>query len=152
MKTLGLLLFFGLTLVMKASVVWPDAETAHTAEENKSTGKTIDLSLGVSISASFEITNKGNGTLDLPGLRIRVYDDHNDGVVYRDGLLKCEWRDEDGDGVLDLVVSGFAQFYGEKGNRVEIERPIQGLFRYITKEKRFVKVHCSPEIYFQQLR
>ena len=123
MKSLSLLLFFGLTLATLANEIWPDAPTARAAEENKSVVKTIDLGNGISIKATFDITSKGNGGLDIPGGWIRVYDSHNDGVVYRDGLLKCEWRDEDGDGVLDLVVSGVAQFYGEKGNRVEVERP-----------------------------
>ncbi len=141
-----LLALSGVFQSIRADEIWPDATAVNAAEYPNVASKTISLGHGISIVAKFDITTKGNGGLEIPGLGIRVYDAHNDGITYRNRLLTCEWRDENQDGLLDLVVKGVAQFYGEKGERVELERPIQGYFRYEPKEHRFVVAHCSPEI------
>jgi len=104
--------------------------------------------MGIWIDAVFEITSKGNGGVELPGLGVRVYDSHDDELVFRDWLLRCEWRDDDGNGVLDFVVTGVAVQTDEKSGAERSSLPVRGAFRYITKQRRFEPTLCSPEIYY----
>jgi len=136
---------------LSAREVWPDDTATNDAEDPNIVSKRIVLGRGFSIKAIFSITTKGNGWLEVSGLGIRVYDSHNDGIIYRRGLLKCIWKDENGDGILDLVVSGTAEHWNEKGLKVESVSDVRGLFRYVSSERRFVAVECSPEIYHSKL-
>src|SRR5882672_11472229 len=117
--------------VAVAAEIWPDDDVCSAAESPGSAKKKIEVAKGVWAEVSFEITTKGNGSVALPGLFVRVYDGHDDGLVFRDGLLRCEWQRE-GDRI-DFVVSGFAERTDGKKEAV----PVHGVFRYSTKERRF---------------
>ncbi|MES2696043.1 MAG: hypothetical protein V4773_21395 [Verrucomicrobiota bacterium] len=129
--------------------VWPDHADLP-AEYPDNAKRKIEIARGVSIDAKVQITSKGNGVIYLPGIMIRIYDAHHDGLVFRDALLQCEWRDEDGDGTLDFVVSGIAEPDEPIAGRM-IPIPVRGVFRYSAKERRFQPVLCSQEIYFHEL-
>jgi hypothetical protein len=53
---------------------------------------TVRLSVAASIvmNVTFSITSKGNGSLRVPGASIRLYDGHQDGLVFEDALLSSE--------------------------------------------------------------
>ncbi|PYJ95921.1 MAG: hypothetical protein DME23_22315 [Verrucomicrobia bacterium] len=78
--------------------------------------KEINLCRGVKLAAKIEVTAKGNGTLTIGKLKVAVLDDHNDGAFYEDEMLKTDFVD--GDGFLDLVLSGIICFTDEKGDKV----------------------------------
>ncbi len=148
MKTIvsAFLLFASSSTAME---VWPDLSVCRAAEwPALPQKKKIEIAKDVWIEAVIEITSKGNGGIDLPGLMIRVYDCHDDGWVFRDCLLKCEWRDEDGDGFIDLVVSGIASKTHEKTGAEVESRTVQGVFRYAAKTRQFERVICSPQMDF----
>jgi len=133
-------------------LVWPDpAALAEASHPNVAT-KQIDLGKDVSINAQFELTEKGNGGLTIPGYGLRVYDAERDGVTYKDYLLRCEWRDTNADGYLDLVASGTAQFWSKAGDRVEIEKTITAVFSYDPATRAFVMVQCPPEVFLWRNR
>lgn len=128
--------------------IWPDVTVCFAADYPRSVTKKIEIAKGIWIDAVFEITSKGNGGVDLPGLGVRVYDSHDDGLVFRDWLLRCEWRDVDGDGMIDFVVTGVpVRTDGQSGAELS-SLPVRGVFRYIAELRRFEPGTCSPEIYF----
>ena len=131
---------------VSAQEIWPDAAALPQASFPHAATKVIALGKGVSIEAKFELTEKGNGGLTIPGFGIRVYDAQRDGITFRNYLLTCEWRDTNADGYLDLVVSGTAQYWSEKGDRLEVEKPLTAVFTYDAATKAFAKVQCPTEI------
>ncbi|MBI3725617.1 hypothetical protein HY251_16945 [bacterium] len=66
----------------------------------------LEVGHGVTLDVELGTTNKGNGIVRLGDLDIRVLDCHDDGFVYRDGVLSMCFCDLNGDGYLDLVVWG----------------------------------------------
>jgi hypothetical protein len=138
----------GCTSVDKPVRIWPDATACVAAEYPRSVRKSIEIASGVWINAMFEITSKGNGAVHLPGLSIRVYDSHNDGLVFRDWLLLCQWLDADGGGFLDFIVSGVGIRTDEETEQELESFPVRGMFRYDPQQHRFEAVVCSPEILF----
>jgi hypothetical protein len=67
---------------------------------------TIDVGPGMTLDAVVEVTAKGNGVLSIANLRLRVVDEHDDGIVYKDGWAHTEFVDLNNDGWKDLVVLG----------------------------------------------
>lgn len=135
------------------ALVWPDREHIDPAQndvakESTGVGRAIEIGAQTKIDARFLITTKGNGVVTLPGLAVRIYDAHGDEITFQGGLLRCEWRDEDGDGFLDLVVGGWAEHSSEKGDKVVKSVPLRAVFRYRPTLRRFEPVVCPPEIYY----
>jgi hypothetical protein len=142
-----LLLLLPLPLAASADEVWPDAAAILAASFPHSATHEIDLGKGVSITGRFELTEKGNGGLVIPGYGLRVYDAQRDGVTFKGYLLRCEWKDMNGDGYLDLVVSGIAQYWNDKDGHLDLEKPISAVLHYVPAQKSFTIMSASPEIY-----
>ena len=141
------LAFLALTLAASADEIWPDAATLPAASYPHVASHTVDLGKGSSVTARFELTEKGNGGLTVPGYGLRVYDASRDGVTFKGYLLRCEWKDMNGDGYLDLVVSGIAQYWNEKDGHLDLEKPISAVLHYVPAQKNFTLMSGSPEIY-----
>lgn len=134
------------TVVSGGPEIWPRPEDFAAAESEGIT-RIIDDSKDGPIQAHFEVTSKGNGTISLPGLHVRVYDGHDDGLTIRGDLLTCRWRDLDNDGHLDLEVEGIAIAIGDDPKAVPVESKVSGSFRWDAVSKRFILIRCSPQIY-----
>lgn len=130
-----------------AEEIWPNADTLAAASAPNVATKEIALGRGATITAKFGLTERGNGGLEIPGIGVRVYDAEKDDVTYRGYLLRCEWRDLNGDGYLDLALSGAAQIWVGKSDQPRYEKTIQAAFHYDPALRRFVKMVCPPEIY-----
>lgn len=138
-------------LVASADEIWPDAAALPAASAPKTATRDIEIGKGLVASAKFSITEKGNGGLEVPGLGLRVYDAQRDGVTFSGYLLRCEWKDVNGDGYLDLVVSGTAQYWRENGS-LEIEKPITAVAHFDPARRLFTLVKTTPEIFSWQNR
>ncbi|GAA5496042.1 hypothetical protein Rhal01_02223 [Rubritalea halochordaticola] len=125
---------------------WPQGKDCIKANETK-ISRLIQISEKVSCKAHFEVTSKGNGDLSIPGINIRIFDTHEDRFIYQDSLLKCQWKDTNGDGYLDLTVSGTVLETDEKGERLLSSTPVKGVFLWNLVRKQFVKLQCSPKIH-----
>jgi len=107
----------------------------------------IDLDKSRPLKVTLEATTKGNGIITIPGLVIRVYDQHNDGIIFdNDGGLICEWMSDVTGSFPMLRVSGFAIHYDEKGNEVIQKSKVSAVFRYSRSQKSYFAETCSPEI------
>ena len=80
--------------------------------------KKVVLAAGVGMSATVEVTGKGNGWLRSGNLKLKVVDSHDDGSYYEGEMLKVEFADLDGDGRRELLISGIVCFTDEKGAHV----------------------------------
>lgn len=140
------------------ALVWPDREHIDSAREDIVDGKepapvtrVLEIGAQTRIKLQFSITTRGNGSITLPGLLVRVHDEHQDEVTFSGGLLRCEWRDEDGDGFLDLVVGGWAEHVDDNERKIK-SVPLGGVFLYRRDKGRFEDASCPPEIYYQHLK
>ena len=78
----------------------------------------VVLAPGVKMTAAIEVTAKGNGSLRIGNLNLKVFDSHDDGSYYENGLLNIDFADIDGDGKRELLISGIVCFTDEKGGKV----------------------------------
>ena len=80
--------------------------------------KEIVIAPNVKLVAKIEVSAKGNGSLQIANLNLKIFDDHNDGVYYENEMLNVDFFDIDGDGKREMVVSGIVCFTDEKGDKV----------------------------------
>src|SRR5713226_3522996 len=52
----------------------------------------------VKLLAKIEVSAKGNGSLRIANLDLKVFDGHNDGIYYEHEMLNIDFSDIDGDG------------------------------------------------------
>ena len=74
----------------------------------------LNLSDTLTVPVSINTTSKGNGTINLNGLLLRVFDQHDDGIVYKNGYLDLKTKDMNADGISELIISGYLKHTGEK--------------------------------------
>jgi hypothetical protein len=137
-----------------ASVIWPNksafkaAQAVADADVSPDTVyRIIDIEKSRLLKVTLGTTTKGNGVISIPGLAIRVYDQHNDGLVFDDGGgLTCEWRSDVPEGYPMLLISGVAIHYDEKGNNIVQRNEVSAVFRYSRVRKSYHAESCSPEI------
>ena len=78
----------------------------------------IVLAPGVKMTATIEVTAKGNGNMRIGNLNLKVFDEHDDGSYYENGLLNIEFPEINGDGKRQMVISGIVCFTDEKREKV----------------------------------
>jgi len=103
----------------------------------------VAFGAGVTFEASIEVTSKGNGLLKMANLNLKVFDSHDDGVYYENGLLKIDFPDLDGDGRREIVISGTVCFTEEKTGQFTRREPIVYIFRLSNNSRRFGLVYKS---------
>jgi len=99
--------------------------------------RNIEIGRGVTLRAVVEETAKGNGTLLVGNLRLKIVDEHDDGAVYAGVMPHVEFADFDGDGYRDLVVSGVVEYTDEKGKEILDCESFVFLYRYDVQSKGF---------------
>lgn len=100
------------TSVVYSNSIKEDIETS--LANNKPVSTNIILSDKLSIPVSIEATSKGNGTINLNGLLLRVFDQHDDGIIYKNDYLNIEVKDINADGINELIFTGELKHTGEK--------------------------------------
>jgi len=103
--------------------------------------RVIEIGHGVSTRAVIEVTSKGNGILKIGDLRLRVYDDHDDGAYYLGSLLHIEFADVNGDDYRDMVISGIVSHGGEKEWEERKMESLVFIYRYDVERSTFVLVY-----------
>lgn len=116
-------LIFSLVISISSSCAFADNEynnneIEHTIEriinKDKSEYRIITLKTGLSLPINIDATPKGNGTININGLIIRIFDQHDDGTVYENNYLTLDTKDLTGDGIKEILISGILKFTGEK--------------------------------------
>ena len=112
---------------------------------------TISLALGNGnkVEAGASMTEKGNGTLQLGNLQLRIYDRHDDGAVYEHGLLHLDLTDLDGDGINEVVLFGVLKLTGEEqGDPVSYEN-ITHIYSLDCDSGLFFSLYSNSESYLE---
>lgn len=91
-----------------------DLKIKQAFKNNMTATDYIKLSPKLLIPLSIEATSKGNGTINLNGLLLRIFDQHEDGIVYKNGFLELEIKDINSDGINELIFTGELKYTGEK--------------------------------------
>jgi hypothetical protein len=119
----------------------------NTIEEGQPTSEVLNVSFypkeGIVINGKFSITSKGNGSLEIGGLSIRIYDAHEDGVTFENFLLSTNIYDINGDGYLDLEVSGNAVITDEETEETVAKKPVKAQFIYDPVNKKLIQTLSS---------
>lgn len=76
----------------------------------------LALPNGCSLRFVFECTSKGNGVLTLGGVRVHVYDAHDDGAYFEEGFLRI--TTEQRANRVTVIFSGEALLTEEKGGKI----------------------------------
>jgi hypothetical protein len=80
--------------------------------------KQVKLASNMIMAATIEVTAKGNGSLRLGNLNLRIFDSHNDGQFFENGMLDVDFSDLDGDERSEVIISGIVCFTDESGDTV----------------------------------
>ena len=80
--------------------------------------KEVVVAPNVKLVAKIEVSAKGNGSLRMANLDLKIFDDHDDGIYYENEMLYIDFSDIDGDGNRELLISGIVCFTDEKGDKV----------------------------------
>ena len=107
--------------------------------------KTLDIGHGISAHYTFEITSKGNGAINLPGVLIRLYDRHSDLSMFKNGLIKNELIDLNADGYKDIVLWGTALSFDDEGKALG-ESEALGILIFSATEKKYILLRKSEQI------
>ncbi|MFK7790444.1 MAG: hypothetical protein AB8C95_13240 [Phycisphaeraceae bacterium] len=101
----------------------------------------IEIHKDVVTNASIGVTSKGNGTLNVLNLSLRVYDSHDDTNLYKDAMLLVEFTDLNEDGYLDLMVTGIYQVTPEQRDGVLEEHVVVFMCHFDPKTNAFKKIY-----------
>lgn len=83
-------------------------------------------------------TSKGNGTLEVANLTVRIIDRHDDGILFDPPLLDITVIEDDNKICLGFTISGWMITTGEKGGEETSREFISIHFVYEEKTQRFV--------------
>lgn len=98
------------------------------------------ISVGRSLTVvQADTTKKGNGSVTIGNLKLRLFDVHNDGEIFENDVLKVDSVDLDDNGLNDLVVSGIVVFTGEKESDSVLRKQVLAIYMQI-----------KPDIYVER--
>lgn len=135
--------FFAWCLASNAAL-WSAEFTAHEAASiagKPAVSRKIDLGGGHSAKLFLEVTSKGSGHLSVKNIIVQVYDDHDDGLTFVDGLLQIDATDVDADGCKDLVLAGVATISGDKESDPVTHLPIACVYLFRPSSDSFELVY-----------
>jgi len=110
----------------------------------------ITLSEKLNIPVTFEATSKGNGTINIQGLLLKVFDQHDDGTIFKDDFLRLKTQDLNGDGILELIFSGTLVHTGEKESDPATLEPIKAIYT-LDCNSGFIKIFESVPNHFIEI-
>lgn len=115
-----------------------DSRALRAAKPNRPVGGRLAIGRGRKLRYAFDVTTKGNGGLTIGGRLIRLLDAHDDGLVFDGGLLNHVFADGNGDGYLDLFLSGIAVYTDASGRREIGRRPVKCVLEFDPATGRYV--------------
>lgn len=120
------LLFSSTCASVIASPVVLTGHFKKSLDERRPVTLMISFPQGVALQGTVEATDKGNGTLTLGELSLRLQDLHDDGLIYAgDGVLQLDTIDV---GRPALIVSGIALRTGEKENDPQVPQAVSAVY------------------------
>jgi hypothetical protein len=97
----------------------------------------------IRITIRVDITNKGNGLMQALNIKFPIYDTHDDGEIFRGGLLDVALVDIDEDGYKDVVISGIVDKTNDKSGEIVSSGVIIAIYHYDPVHDRFSPAYFS---------
>jgi len=114
------------------------------------TRRVIKLSPDLSFPVILVGTSKGNGTLKIHNLNLRVFDQNDDGVVYENSRLNIGLQDINGDMIKELILSGIVRHTGDSESDPDSYEAIIRIYSFSCKTGLFNILYqagsFSPEL------
>ena len=107
--------------------------------------KEVMMATNLALTATIHVTAKGNGFLEIGNLRLKVFDEHNDGTYYEPGLLNIEFADIDGDGRKELIISGIVCVTDEQTETVLGRNAVVYIYKLQSKNS-FVQIYTNTKL------
>ena len=109
--------------------------------------KSIEVGTEADITAVVDVTARGNGILAFANLKLKVLDEHDDGLIYVGGLLYVEFVDVSEDGFKDVVITGTIANTGEKETDRVTYSTVTSIYVYQPQRREFRSVfHIGPTL------
>lgn len=149
-----------IAVILSSMVIWScsSAPTDYThiiknsisqsLESRRSVEQKISLSDNLFIPVIFDTTAKGNGTININGLLIRVFDQHDDGVIFKNDYLGLQTKDQNSDGISELIFTGILVHTGEKETEPKLLEPVTAIYSLNCKTG-FIESIGTPSLFIE---
>jgi len=110
---------------------------------NSPSSSALTLSKSITVPVTYDTTKKGNGTIAISNLVLRIFDQHDDGTVYQNDFLQLATKDLNSDGISELIFTGILKHTGDKETDPSYIEPITAIYSLECKTGHFVKLQQS---------
>lgn len=111
------------------------------SNNNNQTQRKLKLNSNFQFDAILEGTKKGNGTLKVHNLNLRVFDQHDDGIVYEGDLLKIDFKDLNNDTINEIIITGILKYTGNTKSDPTSYSPFTQIFSFNCKTGLFISLY-----------
>lgn len=105
----------------------------------------IELNKQLHFNIALEGTSKGNGTLKVHNLNLRLFDQHDDGIVYKGGSLNLDLKDLNGDNIKDLIITGILKYTGDDESSPATYEALTQIYTYNCKAGLFKSLYKNSK-------
>ncbi len=108
---------------------------------NSQTQRILKLGNNLQFNVTLDGTPKGNGTLKIHNLNLRIFDQHDDGLVYEGGLLKIDFKDFNNDKLNEIIITGILKYTGDNESDLARYEEFIQIFNFDCKAGLFVSLY-----------
>jgi len=110
-------------------------------QNNEKTFRFLSVNNDYQFKAILEGTSKGNGTILIHNLLIRTFDQHDDGIVYKNNVLSVTTKDITGNNIKEIILNGIVAYTGEKETDPVEYEPLTYIFSLNCKTGEFETIY-----------
>ena len=105
------------------------------------TQRTLKLNSNLQFTVTLEGTSKGNGTLKVHNLYLRIFDQHDDGLVYEGNSLNIDFKDLNNDKLNEIIITGTLKYTGNNETDPVSYKPFTQIFSFNCKTGLFITLY-----------
>jgi len=91
-------------------------------------------------------TSRGNGTLKIHNLNLRIFDQHDDGVVYEGDVLNVDFKDLNDDKLNEIIITGILKYAGDNESDPVNYESFAQIFSFDCKLDFFISLYKTGHI------
>ncbi len=108
---------------------------------NSQTQRILKLGNDLQFNITLDGTPKGNGTLKIHNLNLRIFDQHDDGLVYEGGLLKIDFQDLNNNKLNEIIITGILKYTGDNESDLARYEEFTQIFNFDCKTGLFMSLY-----------
>jgi len=110
---------------------------------NSQTQRTLKLNNDLQFNVILEGTSKGNGTLKIHNLNLRIFDQHDDGIVYEGDVFNVDFKDLNDDKLNEIIITGILKHTGDNESDPVNDESFAQIFSFDCKLGFFISLYKS---------